>query len=156
MNDLRMYEDWKVLGKGIQIEVVAALPPQLVTAFGGRRWLDEWVPPPRNRQVITRLRNTLMDAVLVTLRSLCAVCANSIIGHGEGAVIVMATLSEEIRKRAYIHRRVPGHEAELEDSATSLGNALPTAPHLYPSVLTCLSCVRTCQRSRASFPETPK
>ena len=41
MNDLTMYEDWKVLGKGIQIEVVAALPPQLVTAFGGRRWLDE-------------------------------------------------------------------------------------------------------------------
>ena len=37
MNDLTMYEDWKVLGKGIQIEVVAALPPQLVTAFGGRK-----------------------------------------------------------------------------------------------------------------------
>ena len=112
MNDLTIYEDWKVLGGGLQIEDVAALPPQLVTAFGGRRWLNEWVPPPRNKQVITRLRNTFMDAVLVTLRSLCEVCANSIIGHGEGAEIAMATLSEENRKPVYIDRRVPGHEAE--------------------------------------------
>ena len=74
-----------------------------------------------------------MDAVLVTLRSLCEVCATSIFGHGEGAVIVMATFSEEIRKRAYIDWRVPGHEAEkLEECATSLCHALLIAPHVYP------------------------
>lgn len=133
MSDLTMYEGWEVFGRGIQIEVVAALPPHLLTAFGGRRWLDEWVPPPRNRQVITRLRNTLMDAVLVTLRSICEVCANSIIGHGEGAIFVMATLSAEIRKLAYTDRRVLGHEAEkLEECATSLCHALLIAPHVYP------------------------
>ena len=41
-------EEFKVLGKNVRLEVAAVVPPQLATAYGGRRWLDEWMPPPRN------------------------------------------------------------------------------------------------------------
>ena len=133
MDDLVIYEEWKVLGKGICIEITAALPPQLATAFGGRRWLDEWIPPPRNKQVVTRLRTTLMDAVLSALRAVREVHANAIIGHGEGAVVAMGALSESIRNQACKDRRVPSHEAErLEECATSLCHVLLLAPHVYP------------------------
>ena len=65
-----IYEEFKVLGKNIRLEVAAVVPPQLATAYGGRRWLDEWTPPPRNRGIINKHRLTLLDAVLVELRAI--------------------------------------------------------------------------------------
>ena len=74
-----------------------------------------------------------MDAVLVALRAVLETHANGLIAHGEGAIVVMAALSEAIRTQAYKDRRVPNHEAtKLEECATSLSHVLLLAPHVYP------------------------
>ena len=90
-----------MLGKEITIEVVAALPPQLATPFGGRRWLGEIIPHPRNKQVITRLKYILLDGVLATLGALTDLMVTSLVSHGEGAIIILATLHSDIRRQAY-------------------------------------------------------
>ena len=134
MEDLDVYEDWKAVGKEIYLSVAAALPPQLATPFGGRRWLDEWVPPPRNKQQTTRHRATLFDAILLTLRSLREIHATCLVGHGEGAIVVMATLSADLRDSAYKHRKVSAEETKrLEEIAQGIEHALLLAPHVFPT-----------------------
>ena len=122
------------MGKAIYLSIVAALPPQLATPFGGRRWMDEWTSPPRNRMLITKYRFTLFDAILTTLRSLREVHALSLVGHGEGAIVVMATLSADLREAAFKHRKVPAEETkQLGDIAQSIEHAIFLAPQVFPT-----------------------
>ena len=83
MDDLTLYEEFAVVGKDVRFHMAAVVPPQLATAFGGRRWLDEWVPPPRNRNTVNKLRLTMFDAILVALRAIQELCVHSVVGHGE-------------------------------------------------------------------------
>ena len=98
------------------MEIVAAVPPQLATPVGGRRWLDEWIPPQRNKQQINKLRATLFDAILTTLRALRETHTANLVGHGEGAIVIMATLSNELREAAFKHRKTSIEETkQLEE-----------------------------------------
>ena len=77
MDDLTLYEEFTVVGKDVRFHMAAVAPPQLATAFGGRRWLDEWVPPLRNCNAINKLRLTLFDAILVALRVVQELCVKA-------------------------------------------------------------------------------
>ena len=58
----------------------------------------------------------------------------SIVGHGDGAVVIIALLSDAIRQNAYRERRVPAHEFEkLEECALGLAHAFLLAPQVYPA-----------------------
>ena len=134
MDDLSVYEDWKAVGKEVSIAISAAVPPQLITPFGGRRWLDEWIPPPRNKQQIHRLRATLFDAILITLRALRETHITSLVGHGEGAIVAMATLSKDLREAAFKHRKTSADETkQLDEIAQSIEHVLLLAPHVFPT-----------------------
>ena len=55
----------------------------------------------------------------------------AMIGHGEGAVIAMAVISEDLRKEAYNMRRVPeGERLELEEVARALTHVILLALHV--------------------------
>ena len=131
---MSIHENGKAIVKEVSITIVAAVPPQLITPFGGRRWLDEWIPPPRNKQQINRLRATLLDAILTTLRDLRETQITSIVGHGEGAIIAMATLSKDLREAAFKHRRTSADETKhLDEIAQSVEHVLLLAPHVFPT-----------------------
>ena len=115
MDVLSVYENWKAIGQEVSIAIVAAVPPQLITPFGGRRWLDEWIPPPRNKQQINRLRATLFDAILTTLRALREMHITSLVGHGGGTIVAMATLSKDLREAAFKHRKTSADKAKQLD-----------------------------------------
>ena len=49
--ELDALDDYLVLGKGIRLKSAVALQPPLFTAFGARRWLEEYTSPPRNKVI---------------------------------------------------------------------------------------------------------
>ena len=103
-------------------------------ALGIRRRLEAYSPPPRSKSFIKKLRAAVLDGILTTLRAIKEVSVTSMIGHGEGAVIAMAVLSEDLRKEAYAMRRVPdGERVALEDIARALSHVVLLAPHVLPA-----------------------
>ena len=66
--------------------------------------------------MIAKLRYILLDGVLATLRALLDLMVTSLVCHGEGAIIVLATLHPDIRRQAYKERKVPESESrKLEE-----------------------------------------
>merc|ERR1712032_1516571 len=93
-----------------------------------------FVPPPRSKKSVTKLRSVVLDGILTVLRAIHQVAVMTIIAHGEGAVIAIATLSEELRKDAYGLRRVSEQERQmLEASVLALTHVVLLAPHVLPA-----------------------
>ena len=58
----------------------------------------------------------------------------SIVGHGEGAIVLMATLCEECRQAAYRERRASEAETlELESALLGLTHVVLIHPHAHPA-----------------------
>ena len=90
----------------------ALVLPHLASALGGRKWLEEFAPAPRNKQVQRRIRNAYIDSVLAVLRALHDTMLLSIVSFGEGALVVVGVLCPELRRAACRERRVSDHESE--------------------------------------------
>ena len=132
--DMDKLEEYTILGKGITLRTEVVVPPPRVEALGTRRWFEEFVPAPRSKQAIKKLRSVILDGVLSVLRAIQQVAVMAVIAHGEGAVIAIATLSEELRKEAYGMRRVPEEEKQaLEASVLALTHVVLLAPHVLPA-----------------------
>ena len=150
-NDLDEYERYVVQGKAVTLRSAAVVQPPLVKALGTRRWLEEYTPPPRNQAIRKRYRLTVLDAVLVLLRSLRELCVVGIISHGEGAVVAMCMLSGHARQAAFTERHVSLDEAsELEATALQLQFVVLIAPHLLPAKVA-LPMLRECLPEVATF-----
>ena len=130
---MERYESFVVGGKNLRLTCDTVLPPPLVTAMGGRRWLEAYSPPPRSKAVQKRFRTTLMDGMLVVLRAMRECMLLSVVAFGEGALILMGLLSSELRAAAFVERRVLAEERlELESFASNLEYTILIAPHSYP------------------------
>lgn len=111
-----------------------ALQPPRVEAMGTRRWFEPYSPPPRSKQAIKKLRSVVLDCILITLRATREVTVMALIGRGEGAVIAMVTASEDLRREAYVMRRVSeGERKELEEVAQALTHIVLLAAHVLPA-----------------------
>ena len=130
---LEALENFKVLGKGIMLATEVVLQPPIVLPTLGRRWLEEYMPAPRNKAIQRKMRNAMLDGILLGLRALVTLASVAVIGLGEGALILMGMLSGEARMAAYKERHVPEQERlSLEDAMESLLYAVLIAPHSYP------------------------
>ena len=129
---LDAYEDFTFIGKQFRLETgVVATPP--LDPYGGRRWLEEYQSPPRNKVVVKKFRSTYLDAVICALRAAVQTSMISIIVFGQGGLVAMGLLSPEVRAAAFSERRLPETESiPLELCAKSLTHVVLVAPHSYP------------------------
>ena len=77
------------------------LTPPIILPTEGRRWLEEYAVPPRNKVTCRKMRHALLDGVLLTLRAQVTLAVTSLMGYGEGAIILMGVLSPEVCAAAY-------------------------------------------------------
>ena len=130
---LDAYEDFAFLGRQFRLETGVVATPPLVDPYGGRRWLEEYQSPPRNKVVVKKFRSTYLDAVICALRAAVQTSMISIIGFGEGGLVAMGLLSPEVRAAAFSERRLLETESiPLELCAKSLTHVVVLAPHSYP------------------------
>ena len=107
--------------------------PPLVSALGGRRWLEEYTIAPRSKAVQKRCRSTYLDGVLAILRAMLASSFLSVMGFGEGALVCMGILSQEICEAAIRERHVPSDEAAaLREASQAIEHVVLFAPHGFP------------------------
>ena len=134
LDELDSLEDLKFEGTDICIRTGTVITPPLFSAFGGRRWLEEFSAPPRPKQHVKKHRSTFLDGVLTAIRALTDSNTSSVIGFGEGGLIAGGVVSPEIRALAYKERRVGDSEsASLESFCTSiLQHVLIVAPASNP------------------------
>ena len=81
--DVSYLESYVVRGQKVVLKTAVVIQPPLVTAFGVRRWLEEYSPPPRSKATQKRLRLTLIDSILAVARALRDVAVLAAVGHGE-------------------------------------------------------------------------
>ena len=130
--DEEKYHDYVVKGQEVHVSGEILLRPP-VAGTDGRRWVEEYIPPPRSKQHQKRQRTVLFDGVLHVLRQLSDLTILNIISLGEGAIIAMAILSPEVRSAAYAERKVSDTErALLESFALALQYVILIAPHSFP------------------------
>ena len=121
-----------MVGKDISLEVVVVAKPQIMTPRLGRRWFEESILPPRNKQVMRRLRLSALDAVLALLRAYRDSRMEPAVGHGEGAVVAIMALNADIRKATCSERKVQESEQfELELTAVAIKHVVAVAPQVY-------------------------
>ena len=124
---------YTLVGKDVRLVCEVVIQPPLVSALGGRRSLEEYAPPPRSKALQRKYRTTLLDGVLLTLRTLAQAASTAAVGFGEGSIVLMATLSPELRTAAYTERKVAESERrDLEEVGKALEFAVLFAPHGYP------------------------
>jgi len=130
---LDQFDNYTLLGKELFIKAAITLQPPLILPTLGRKWLEEFVSPPRNKAVQRKMRFALLDGVLCLLRAIVTISVTAAFGHGEGALVLMATLSSEVRAAAYSERHVPADErVPLEDAALALTHVILLAPFCNP------------------------
>ena len=126
-------ENFSIVGKNIILKVEVVLQPPIVVPTLGRRWLEEYSPPPRNKAVQRKMRFALLDGILAGLRAAITLASVVLIGIGEGALVLMGLLSSEARQAAYKERHVPDPERlSLEEAAAALTHVVIICPHSYP------------------------
>ena len=86
LEELDKLDGHQVIGKNVSLKVEAVIQPQVLTTTLGRRWLETYTPPPRNKQVQKRFRLTLLDGVLVVCRMLRDAFMTDLIALGEGSI----------------------------------------------------------------------
>ena len=130
--DVDAWYDFKICGKDFTFEVAGVVQPYLVCYNDARRWLAEYDPQPL-KAVAKRFRLCLFDAIIEIGRALKSLLVLNVVAWGEGALVITAFLSPELRKLAFSERHL-GHEEHqhLEDLAGSLQRVLLLAPHGYP------------------------
>ena len=130
---VEQYDGYTVAGKDISIKGEVVIKPPVVCGVSGLRWLEEYAPPPRSKQVQKRLRTVFLDGILSCLRVLVQTSLLSVLAFGEGAIVVVGLLSPELRTAAYKERRVTDLEAnDLEQVAKALQNVVLICPHALP------------------------
>ena len=124
---------YALLGKGVRLVCEVVIMPPLVSALGGRSWLEEHAPPTLPKALQRKFRTTLLDGVLLALRTMKQAAVTAAAGFGEGPIVLMAVPSPELRKAAYVERKAAEAERkELEEVGEALGYAVLFAPHRYP------------------------
>ena len=130
---LKRYDQLSFISKHVRLKGSIVVPPQYIGDDLSQRWLPPFVEPPRNKTTRKECRHALLDGVLRVLRSARDAEMRSFIGHGEGGIVVAASLSAELRLAAYTERRVPEVESlELESVAQAFQYVLLLAPHAFP------------------------
>jgi len=133
VEDLDRYQGYQVRGKGIHLKGEVVIPPQVLTPKLGKRWLEEFSPPPRNKSVQRRFRLTVLDAVLACLRMLRDAFLSDVVSFGEGSLVCMCMLSYDIRHAAYQERHVSETERlELESVVSVLVHVILVCPLACP------------------------
>ena len=83
--NLERLDEYIVRGKGIVLKSGVTLQPPIVLPSQGRLWLEEYVAGPRNEPTQRKMRRSMLDGVLVSLRALVTLASVAAIGYGEGA-----------------------------------------------------------------------
>jgi len=133
LSELDKLDGYRVLGKGIELKSEVTMQPQVLTTRMGRRWLEAYTPPPRNKQTCRRFRLTVLDGVLAVVRMLRDSGLANVVGIGEGSVVCMCALSSDLRKSAYKDRHVnEGEQLELEAAISRLEHVVLISPLTFP------------------------
>lgn len=117
----------------LRLRVEQVLTPVRACPFGTKRWLEEYGSPPWPRPLVKKVRSSMLDAVVHTLRVAVEGMTQGLVGYGEGAMILSALLSPEVRVAAFKERNVSEHDArELEEMAQTITHAVLVCPHAHP------------------------
>ena len=87
LDELNILDDLEFIGENVRISTGTVITPPLFSAFGGRKWLEEFTAPPRSKQIIKKLRSTYFDGVLCAIRALNDSNTDAVVGFGEGGLI---------------------------------------------------------------------
>ena len=133
VEDLDKFDKFRVLGAQVQLEVVHVMQPQVVGKRLSRSWLEPYIPAPRNKKDIRRLRLTVLDGVLAVCRRLRDGFLTDCVALGEGCWVTAGILSEDIRQAAYKERHVSEVERnEIEAQIERVSHVILLCPAVFP------------------------
>ena len=117
--DVDAWYSFRIQGNDFAFEVAGVELPPIISYDDSRKWLPDYDPHPI-KQVAKRFRLCLFDAIITVARALKTLMVVNIIAWGEGALVVAAMLSPDLRALAFKERHL-GHEerSELEDATKS-------------------------------------
>ena len=132
-DDENVYSNFSCTGNRVHIRVEAVLEPTRRCEISAHRWLEPYAEPPWTKQGRRRCRLTLFDGILEALRAITTLAVPAVIGHCEGALVLIGLSASEIRRQAYQDRHVSIVEREsLEATVAGMSHILLYAPHGFP------------------------
>ena len=104
------------------------MQPPIVSYDDARKWLADFDPNPL-KAVAKRFRLCLFDAIIEVGRALKSIMVLNVVAWGEGALVMAAFLSPELRAAALSERHTSLEErVEIEDLAVNLQRVVLLAP----------------------------